>query len=94
MDGLPEEKALLLDHLARVVANLHRGNIEAIVPLLRQMHTAARSLSPQIQLDIHQFIIQVEFQMDYDPFHLVTEEIQKAADALIKDLGVPVPKKL
>lgn len=88
---LIRKKFILVKDISQVIKDLHFGKIQAIPPLLDEMRSISQDLDEESQNDITLFALQVEFQMDYDPFHLVTEEIRKAGDALINDLGFHLP---
>lgn len=80
-------KIEMLENIAKIVQYLHLGKREAADILIQDLKTRAVFLDEQIQQDVLMFAEQVQFQYDYDPWHLVTKEIQKAADKLIEDLG-------
>ncbi len=84
---------LVAEALSEAVADLHRGKKSAIPSLLEKMKELSEGMEPELQRDISEFIMQITFQMDYDPEHLVTHEIKKAADRLLSDLGFPLPKE-
>ena len=76
----------ILKIIGEAISALGHGYIEQIDPLLDKLKEKSSTLSDKIQEDILDFIIQIEFQKDYDYQHLITKEIQEAADKLIKDL--------
>ncbi|HSW72491.1 MAG TPA: hypothetical protein VLG44_03680 [Chlamydiales bacterium] len=82
-------KILLINTLIQIIKDLHYGKKEEARSKLNKMKKMIEGLNPKLQKDVQNFIIQVTFELDYDPNHLVTEEIKKAADKLLRDLGGP-----
>lgn len=80
-------KLEMLDVIVQVICHLHRGSRLAADALLDQLKIRSLFLDEQIQQDVLIFAEQIHFQYDYDPWHKVTPEVQKAADKLISDLG-------
>lgn len=80
-------KLQMLDDIVRVIYYLHTGHRESAEPLLTDLKVRSTYMDEDIQRDVLIFAEQVCFQYDYDPWHKVTPEVQKAADNLIKDLG-------
>jgi len=80
------KKEIILVLIAETIHRLGNGEFSKLDPLLDKMKSASESLNDKVQEDILDFIQQVEFQKDYDPEHLITKEIKKAADRLIRDL--------
>lgn len=80
-------KLEMLSVIAQVICHLHRGSRRAADRLLDELKTRSLFLDEQIQQDVLIFAEQIHFQYDYDPWHKVTPEVQKAADKLISDLG-------
>ena len=80
-------KLEMLNNIALVIRYLHEGKRRAADPLLDDLKIRAMFFDEQIQQDVLIFAEQVCFQYDYDPWHKVTPEIQRAADRLIEDLG-------
>jgi len=76
--------------VAEIVQCLHTGQRSAADLLIEDLKTRSVFLDEKIQQDVLIFSEQVQFQYDYDPWHLVTGDIQKAADRLLGDLGFPV----
>ena len=64
---------------------------EGAEPLLNYLKIRAIYFDEKTQQDALIFAEQVYFQFDYDPWHKVTPEVQKAADRLIEDLGFSKP---
>jgi hypothetical protein len=83
-----KDKEEILDTIAQIIHSLVEGNLSSIDPLLDLLKTQTISLK-DLQEEVLDFIQQVEFQKDYDPQHLITENIQKAADILIKSIQKP-----
>lgn len=80
-------KQTMLDDVAQIVHYLHTGQRSSADLLIEDLKTRSLSFDPQIQQDVLMFAEQVQFQYDYDPWHKVTPDVQKAADKLIHDLG-------
>lgn len=84
-------KLEMLDDIGLVIRYLHEGKRTAADGLLDDLKIRAMFFDEQIQQDVLIFAEQVYFQYDYDPWHKVTGEVQRAADRLIEDLGFPKP---
>lgn len=80
-------KRTMLQNIARIIRHLHAGERLSADRLIDDLKTRSVFLDEQIQQDVLIFAEQVQFQYDYDPNHLITKDIQKAADKLIEDLG-------
>lgn len=80
-------KILLINTLIQVIKDLHYGKKKEAKAKLTKMSKMLDGLSSKLQKDVQNFIIQVTFELDYDPNHLVTEEIKRAADKLLRDLS-------
>ncbi len=72
--------------IQKIIKNLHFGYLKKNQPLIKKMRTLSVKLDEKIKQDVIDFIQQIDFQTDYDPKHLVTKEIKKSADRLIRDL--------
>lgn len=83
-------KLAMGDAIIQVLAYLHSGNRVALLPLLEELKLRSMFLDEQIQEDVIAFANQVLFQYDADPWHLVTDEVQQAADHLFEDMGFTV----
>ena len=81
----------MLDDIVQVIHYLHTGERKAADPLLDDLKIKAIYFDEKIQQDVLIFAEQVHFQYDYDPWHKVTPEVQRAADRLIEDLGFSKP---
>lgn len=80
------EKNEIIKTIVEILKNLHEGKISLIEPLLDLLKEKALSCNEKVQKDLINFTLQVEFQKDYDPEHLISKEIAKAADKLLSDL--------
>lgn len=85
-----QSKRIMAEDVVSVIRHLHTGSRTLAEPLLEDLKTRSLFLEEQIQQDVLIFSEQVLFQYDYDPWHKVTQEVQKAADRLIHDLGFPI----
>ena len=86
-------KLEMAKNISKIVHCLHDGDRKSATPLLEDLKSRSIFLDEQIQQDVLAFISQVLFQYDYDPAHQVTDEVQKAADQLIEDMGFTPPEK-
>lgn len=77
----------MLDDIVQIIHYLHTGQRSQAAPLLSDLKLRSIYLEEKIQQDVLIFAGQVEFQYDYDPWHKITPEVQRAADQLIFDLG-------
>lgn len=84
-------KLEMLDDIVQIIHYLHTGKRKAADPLIDDLKTRSMFLDERIQQDVLIFAEQVYFQYDYDPWHKVTPDVQKAADRLIEDLGFAKP---
>lgn len=73
--------------VAQIVQHLHQGQRSAADLLIEDLKTRSLFLSADVQQDVLAFAAQVQFQYDYDPWHRMTPEVQRAADQLLEDLG-------
>lgn len=80
-------KVAMLHNIAKIIRHLHQGERLPADRLIEDLKTRSVFLDEQIQQDVLIFAEHVQFQYDYDPNHLITIDIQKAADKLIEDLG-------
>ncbi|HSX26752.1 MAG TPA: hypothetical protein VLE89_07075 [Chlamydiales bacterium] len=80
-------KTEMLKDICEIVHFLHTGQRSAADLLIEDLKTRSIFLDEKIQHDVLIFAEQVQFQYDYDPWHKVTPDVQKAADKLIHDLG-------
>lgn len=77
----------MLDDIVQIIHYLHEGNRKLATPFIEDLKIRSLFLDEQIQQDVLIFSEQVCFQYDYDPWHKITPDVQKAADKLIEDLG-------
>ena len=95
MKNIPTElpirsKLKMIDDIIQIIHHLHTGARSAADPLINDLKVRSIYLDEQIQQDVLTFAGQVYFQYEYDPWHKVTPDIQKAADKLIRDLGFTI----
>lgn len=77
--------------IGQIVHCLHSGQRSAADLLIEDLKTRAIYMDEDIQQSVLMFVEQVQFQYDYDAWHLVTHDVQKAADKLIENLGFRPP---
>jgi hypothetical protein len=77
----------MLDDIVQIIHYLHEGDRKAADPLIDDLKLRSMYLDEDIQREVLIFSQQVHFQYDYDPWHKVTPDVQKAADKLIDGLG-------
>lgn len=77
----------MLDDIVQIIHYLHTGERRKAEPLMDDLKTRSLFMEDKIQNHVLIFAGQVYFQYDYDPWHKITPEVQKAADRLIDDLG-------
>lgn len=81
-------KEIIRKEIAQIIRHLHYGERALGDVLVKDLKARSKALPAKIQRDTLIFIEQVHFQYDYDPWHKVTPEVQKAADRLLKDLKI------
>ena len=74
--------------IAEIVHCYQQGRKAAADLLLEDLKSRSVYFDTKIQQDVLMFAEQVQFQRTYDQWHTITEDIQKAADKLILDLGL------
>lgn len=84
-------KLEMIEDLKRVIYYLHTGQRSAADLLIEDLKNRSVFMDEAIQQDVLAFSEQVHFQYDYDPWHQVTVNVQRAADKLISDLGFSPP---
>jgi len=84
---MSKQKKEVAAAIAGTLKSLNERDREMVRKHLREILTNSKGLEKAIEKDIQNFLMQVEFEMDYDRTLLVTKEVVKAADKLIKDLG-------
>lgn len=81
-------KLKMLDHIVQIIHSLHTGAPRSSTDhLINDLKARSIFLGEEIQRDVMIFAGQILFQYDYDPWHKVTPDVQKAADRLIHSLG-------
>lgn len=80
-------KLKMLEDVGEIIRYLHEGKGDQLDRLIHNLKTRSVFLDSQIQQDVLIFSEQVQFQYDYDPWHKLTPDVQRAADQLIEDLG-------
>jgi hypothetical protein len=86
-------KLAMVQDIGQIICYLHTGQRSAADLLIEDLKTRSVFMDEDIQQDVLSFSEQVCFQYDYDPWHQVTLNIQRAADKLIEDLGFTPPSK-
>lgn len=84
-------KLEMVKEIAEIIHHLHHGNRFVGDRLMEDLKTRALFLDEEIQHCVLEFSEQIHFQYDYDPWHRVTVDVQKAADLLIEQLGFSPP---
>jgi hypothetical protein len=84
-------KVEMAKDIGEIIHFLHTGQRSAADLLIEDLKIRSVYLEETIQQDVLIFAEQIQFQYDYDPWHKVTGEVQKAADKLIEDLGFVPP---
>lgn len=84
-------KVEIAEKIGEILQCLHRGQRSATDLLIEEVKSRSLFLEDPIQQDVLIFAESVQFQASYDPWHRVSEEISKAADKLIEDLGFNPP---
>lgn len=88
-DEIPIRSKMEMAHdIAEIIQCLHRGQRSAADLLIEDLKARSLQLDEMIQRDVLIFAEQVQFQYAYDPWHKMTEDVQRAADKLIQDLGI------
>jgi hypothetical protein len=80
-------KLRMLDDIIQIICYLHAGKRMDTDALIKDLKTRAVFFDEVVQRDVLIFCEQILFQYDYDPWHKVTPDVQRAADQLIEDLG-------
>jgi hypothetical protein len=86
-------KVEVAEDIGFIIHCLADGKLKAANHKIEELKNHSIYLDEQVQGDVLEFSEAVDFQSAYDPWHLVTPEIQKAADRLIEDLGFIPPKE-
>lgn len=80
------------EEIGQIIHCLSSGKTKDADHLIEDLKNHSIYLDEKIQGDVLIFAEAVQFQSAYDPWHLVTPEIEKAANRLIEDLGFALPK--
>lgn len=81
-------KQAMAQDIADIIQSLHRGERANVDLLIEDLKIRAINFDSNIQQDVLMFAETVQFQSVYDPWHKVTQEVEKAADRLLSDLGI------
>ncbi len=84
-------KVFMAQEIGEIISCLHKGQRSTADLLIEDLKIRSIYLGEQIQQDVLIFAEQVQFQYDYDPWHKVTDQVEKAANRLIDDLGFHRP---
>jgi hypothetical protein len=76
----------LRKEVAQIVCYLHQGKRALGDRCIKDLKARSIDFDEKTQQDVLMFAAQVYFQYDYDPWHKITPEVQKAADRLLRDL--------
>ena len=85
-------KKQIIDRIKEVIHCLHTGQRSATNLLIEGLKSDSIYLEDPIQQDVLKFAEVVQFQAVYDAWHLITPEVEEAANRLIEDLGFTPPK--
>lgn len=86
-------KVDVAEEIGQIILCLSTGKTENANHLIEELKNHSIYLDEKIQGDVLIFAEAVQFQSAYDPWHLVTPEIERAANRLIEDLGFVPPKE-
>lgn len=84
----------MLNDIVQIVCYLHTGNRREGEKYIKDLKIRSLFLNEEIQNGVLIFTDQVHFQYNFDPWHKMTREIQKAADHLIEELGFTPPPEI
>lgn len=84
-------KLEMVQDIGKIIYYLHTGQRSSADLLIEDLKARSIFMDEDIQQDVLAFSEQVCFQYDYDPWHQVTSNVQRAADKLIEDLGFTPP---
>lgn len=84
-------KIEIAEKIGEIIQCLHRGQRSAADLLIEEVKSRSLFLEDPIQQDVLMFAESVQFQAAYDPWHRINQEVERAADKLIEDLGFNPP---
>ncbi|MBS0624458.1 MAG: hypothetical protein JSS32_00210 [Verrucomicrobia bacterium] len=84
-------KIEMAEDIKEIIRCLHTGQRSKADLLIEDLKIRSVYLDAEIQQEVLMFAEQVQFQYDYDPWHKITDDVQKAADKLIEGLGFIPP---
>lgn len=87
---LIRSKQEMLQDIAQIIHFLHTGQRSAADLLIEDLKLRSLFFDDSIQQDVLVFSEQVHFQYDYDPWHKITPDVERAADKLIHHLGYKI----
>ena len=87
---LIRSKQEMAEDISKIIHYLHTGQRSAADLLIEDLKLRSLFFDETIQQHVLIFSEQVHFQYDYDPWHKVTLEVEKAADTLLHDLGYKI----
>ena len=76
-------KRAMVQDVGQALRFLHEGGKAKLDVVIRDLKTRSIDLEENVQQSVLIFSEQVDFQYAYDPWHLVTRDITRAADRLI-----------
>ncbi|MBF8263573.1 MAG: hypothetical protein HW387_1238 [Parachlamydiales bacterium] len=79
------------EEIGQIIHCLHTGKRETVDSLIENLKSRSIYLDEKIQGDVLMFAEAIQFQDVYDPWHIITPEIEEAANQLIEDLGFVPP---
>jgi len=79
--------------IGQIIRCLTQGQQSKVISLIDALKNRSIYLDEKIQGDVLVFAEAVQFQISYDPWHLITPEIERAANRLIEDLGFVPPRE-
>jgi hypothetical protein len=84
-------KIEMAKEVGEIIQCLHSGQRSAADLLIEDLKARALYMDEEIQQSVLMFVEQVQFQYDYDIWHRMTPDVEKAADKLIENLGFTPP---
>ncbi len=86
-----QAKLEMAKDISRIIAHLHRGEKKEADFLIEELKKRSVYFSEEAQQAVLMFSEQVDFQYDYDPWHKVTDNVEKAARQVLEALGLTPP---